>query len=195
VDFRSTYTLDSVSLPGVVVTLKRMGPKRRAEVELSVAGARARQRELSIRHESTRQKLIAAIDASPKDADGKPVEAELRPDCLALALELQEVLDQANTLVREEIQPAFIKAALLSFGGEPLTYDGQAATAQLVCDLGPADFFDELIAAVTANGYFSAKEAENLSSHSTLENPAGGMQTNSTANAAKPEETSLPAAA
>jgi hypothetical protein len=195
-DFASTYKLESIALPGVVVTLRRMGPKRRAEVELSVSAARAKQRELSIRHESTRVKLIAAIDASPKDGEGKPVEAELRPECLKLAGELQDYADQAAALVKAEIHPAFVKAAFKSVGGpEVLTYDGKAATAELLNDCGPEDLWLEVVAAINANGYLSAKEAENLSLPTTSGAEAAGTANPSIAPNVKPDVNSSPAAA
>jgi len=194
-DFKSTYTLKSVSLPGVVVTLKRMGPKRRAEVELSVSAARAKQRELSMRHEAARQKLIAAIDASPKDEEGKPLEAELSVECLALGVDLQGIADEASALVRAQIHPAFILETVKSFGGtEALTYDGKAASAALVCELGPDDLFDELVAAINANAYLPAKEAENLSSRIFSAVPEDNTQPNSIVNDASPDANSLPAA-
>jgi hypothetical protein len=188
-DFKSSYTLESVSLPGVIVTLKRMGPRRRAEVELSVSPARAKQRELSMRHEATRLKLIAAIDLSPKDAEGKPIEAELRPDCLALAMELQDVAEQATALVRAQIHPAFIKAAVKSFSGEPVTYDGKAATAELLCECGPDELFDECVTAINGNGWLSADGAGSLELPGTSGALAAGQTQNLTAPVVNPAAT------
>lgn len=181
-DFASTYKLESVSLPGVVITLKRMGPKRRAETELSVSAARSKQRELSMRHEAARVKLLAAIAASPTDAEGKPIEAELRPECLVHAMELQSVSDEAAALVRAQISPAFVRAAVKSFGGpEALTYEGKPATAELLCDNGPDELFDEVVAAINTNGYVSAESARNLSLPTTSAAPEDGKAKNSTA--------------
>lgn len=196
-DFKSTYTLESTAFPGVVVTLKRMGPKRRAEVELSVSAARARQRELSIRHEDVRQKLIAAIQRSPKDADGKPIEAELTGDALDLGMELQAVGDEALALVRSQIHPAFVKAAWKSIGGtEPLTYDGRPATADLLCDAGPDELFDEVVRSINNNGAMPAETIRDLSEPSTSPGNKGeAPETNITAPDVKSEENILPAAA
>jgi len=186
-DFKSQYTFESTAFPGVVVTLKRLGPKRRAEVELSVSAARARQRELSIRHEATRDRLIAAVDASPKDADGKPIEAQLLPEALTLSMQLQALHDEAEALARAQIHPAFLKAAVKSFGGEGLTYQSAPATADLLCDFGPDELFDELVAAVNGNGYISVEAARNLPLPSTSGAQADGELKTTTAPNANPE--------
>jgi hypothetical protein len=191
-DFKSTYTLESTAFPGVTVTLKRMGPKRRAEVELSVSAARAKQRELAMKHEAIRQKLVAAIDLSPKDEEGKPIEAELRGETLTFALELQGVTDELAALVRAQIHPAFIRAAVKSFGGpEPLTYEGKPATAELLCEAGPDELFDELIKSINGNGYLPAEEARNLPLPSTLGAQVDGGPMNTTAPPAKNEDSTL----
>jgi hypothetical protein len=193
-DFKSTYTLESTAFPGVTVTLKRMGPKRRAEVELSVSAARSKQRELSMRHEAARQKLVAAIELSPKDADGKPIETELRGETLTFAMELQAVSDEAAALVRAQIHPAFIKAAVKSFGGaEALTYEGKPATTDLLCEVGPDELFDELVASINGNGYLPAEAARNLPLPSTSGAPVDGVST--TAPPAKTDDSILPVAA
>lgn len=185
-DFASTYTLESEAFPGVVVTLKRMGPKRRAEVELSISAARAKQRDLSVRHQSTREKLIAAVAASPKDEDGKPIEAKLLPEAIALAIMLQDLAHEASALERSQIHPAFVKAAFKAFGGsESLTYEGKPATAEMVCECGPDELFDELVAAVNGNGYIAQESAANLSSPSTSAGPEGGEAKSTTAPNAK----------
>jgi hypothetical protein len=195
-DFKSTYTLESVAFPGVVVTLRRMGPKRRAEVELSVSVARAKQREMSIRHEDVRQKLVAAIDLSPKDAEGKPIEAELRGETLVLAMELQAVSDEASALVRAQIHPAFIAAAVKSFGGaEALTYDGKPASAALLIDCGPDELFDECISAINGNGFLPAEDARNLQSPTPSVAQEAGQPTNLIAMPVKQGDSILPVAA
>ncbi|HEX4138365.1 MAG TPA: hypothetical protein VHY84_27390 [Bryobacteraceae bacterium] len=195
-NFAKTYSFESVSYPGVVITLMRIGPKRRAEIELSVSKARARQRELSTWHESTRQTLVAVIDASPKDAEGKPIEAQLLPESLALAMELQAIVDEAEALVCAQIHPAFVRAALKAFGGpEALTYEGKPATAELLCEYGPDELFNEVVAAITGNGYINAEAARNLSSPSTSDGQGDGEATNTTAPAASPDANILPAAA
>jgi hypothetical protein len=195
-DFKSTYTLASTAFPGVIVTLKRMGPKRRAEVELSVSAARAKQRELSIRHEDVRQKLVAAIALSPRDDEGRPIEAELRGETLMLAMELQAISDEAAALVRAQIHPAFIAAAVKSFGGsEALTYDGKPASAALLVENGPDELFDELVASINGNGYLPAEAARNLRLPSTSGAQADGELTNTIAPLASPDDSILPAAA
>jgi hypothetical protein len=195
-DFKSTYTLESTAFPGVIVTLKRMGPKRRAEVELSVSAARAKQRELSMRHEDVRQKLVAAIALSPRDEEGRPIEAELRGETLVLAMELQAISDEASALVRAQIHPAFIMAAVKSFGGaEALTYDGKAASAALLVENGPDELFDELVESINGNGYLSAAAARNLPLPSTSGAQADGELTSTIAPPANPADSTLPAAA
>lgn len=194
-DFKSTYTLESTAFPGVIVTLRRMGPKRRAEVELSVSAARARQRELAIRREILEDKLKAALIPCPKDAAGAPIETEMSTEAVAIGCERLAVIDEAQALVRSQIHPAFVRAALKSFGGtEALTYEGKPATADLLNDYGPDDLFDEVVKAINGNGYLPAEAARNLPSHSTSGAQEECIETSSTAPDVKSDESILPAA-
>lgn len=182
-DFKSTYILESATYPGVHITLKRIGPRRRAEIELSLAQARARVRELSMRHESVRQKLLAAIDKRPKDAEGKPVEAEIGADQIGMALELEALAAEAAEVKQAEIDPVWIRAAVKSFGGpEALTYEGQAATCELLIEHGPDELFGEVVSAIERNAYLGAERTDSLSSQST----SGAVVDSGTANGTAP---------
>ena len=195
-DFKSTYTLESTAFPGVIVTLRRMGPKRRAEVELSVSAARARQRELAIRREILEDKLKAALIPCPKDAAGAPIETEMSTEAVAIGCERLAVIDEAQALVRSQIHPAFVRAALKSFGGtEALTYEGKPATADLLCDVGPDELFDEVVRAVHSNGYLPAEAAAPLLSPTTSADQVAGEPVNTTAQPANSGDSTLDAGA
>lgn len=183
-DFKSSYILESQSFPGVHITLRRIGPRRRAEIELSLAQARAKVRELMMRHESVRQKLLAAIEKSPKDAEGKPIEAEISAEAVGMSLELQALAAEADFVKRAEIDPVWVRAAVKSFAGEPLTYEGQPATAELLIEHGPDELFAEVTKAIESNAYLGAEREQNLSSPSTSPGPTDGRQTNGTARSA-----------
>ncbi len=190
-DFSPTYILESKTFPGVHIVLKRMGPRRRAEVELAVAAARARVRELSIRHESARQKLVAALDRGPKDAEGKPIEAELGGETFALALETHGLAEEASSVKRALIDPAFVRAAVKSFAGpEALTYEGAAATSELVIEWGPESFVEEIISAIENNAYLGAEAAANLQSPGISSAQQDSRPKSSTASAANGHATS-----
>jgi hypothetical protein len=184
-DFKSTYTLASAAFPGVEVTLRRLGPKRRAEIELAIAGPRARFRELAVRHDAIRAKLIAALDACPKDAAGAPVEAELSDDANALGVARLAVWSELTAVKRALIDPAFVAAAVKGFAGEPLTYNGAPATADLVLEYGPSSLLDEIISSIEDHASLTPEAEQNLLSPSIFPQPGNGEAQLSTAMSAK----------
>jgi hypothetical protein len=181
-DFKSVYSLASTAFPGVTVLLRRLGPKRRAEIELAIAGPRARFRELAVRHDAIRAKLIAALDASPKDASGAPVEAELSDDATRLGVERLAVWSELTAVKRALIDPAFVAAAVKGFAGEELTYNGAPATAELVLEYGPEEFVQEISDAIERAVYLSPEASSDSRSPSILDAQADGeaIRTNGT---------------
>jgi hypothetical protein len=165
-DFSKTYKLESKAYPGVVVTLGRLGPKLRAAIELKLAEPRAREREVAMRRDFAEESLKALLARSAKDPDGKVIESELSVDVLKVADELLGLKAELENIQRALIHPAYVQAAVKGFNAE-LTYEGQVATADLLCEYGPDDLFSEVVRAVHRNGYLSQEQVENLSSPTT----------------------------
>jgi hypothetical protein len=179
-DFAKTYTLESKTYPGVQVKLGRLGPKLRATLELSLTEPRARERELTMHRDLVSEKLNAVLAKSPKDESGKIVEKDLPAEALQVADELIAVRAELENVQRALIYPAFVKAAVKSFNGE-ITYEGQPATAELLCEHGPDDLFLEVVRAINSNGYLTVEQVENLSSLPTSAGAVGGTTSSTTA--------------
>lgn len=184
-DFSATYKLESNVFPGVIVTLSRIGPRKRATLELKLAEPRAKERELSVRLESQSAKLTAILDRTVKDKTGAPDESALSDEAIALGSELLGIEADLRDLRQSSILPEYLKAAVKGFSGEELTYDGEPASVELLCEHGPDELFREIVAAVNANGYLSPKATENLSAPTT--SPAAVDGTTSNMNAGNAE--------
>jgi hypothetical protein len=148
------------------VKLNRLGPKLRATVELSLTEPRARERELAMRRDFLSEKLNAVLERSARDKDGKVIEPELPEEALKIGDELIAVREELVNVQRSLIYPAYIKAGVKSFNSE-LTYEGQPATADLLCEHGPDDLFLEVVKAVNGNGYLTEEQASFLDSATT----------------------------
>jgi len=136
---------------------------------------------LSVRIESQEAKLIAILDRTPKDKAGAPDESTLSDEALAIGAELIGLRSDLNTLRQGTIMPAFLQAAVKSFSGEELTYDGEPASVDKLCEFGPDAFFTEVVNAVNANGYLTPKQAENLSLPTTSPAAVDGATSNTIA--------------
>lgn len=181
-NFSPTYVLESKTCPGVLVTLRRMGPRLRAATELSVSAARSNQRRAIQDAERAGNKLqdaltaIAgfreAIAALPHDENGSligvvtpEIVAMFTPEAWELSAAKAACESERDTIGRATIDPAFVKAAVKSISG--LESDGIPYTADMLCDAGPAELFDEIVKAINSNAYATLETAENLSLPST----------------------------
>lgn len=198
-EFSKTYIVNSMACPGVSVTLRRLGPKPRAATELSVSGARARYRGLIQTADNLNASLQAGLDAVPgyrdavaalpKDESGN---VEIPPALLAMVpQDVWDIADQrssanneAAALVRSEIHPAFVLAAVQTITGITGVGDG-SYTAEQLCEYGPDELFDEVISAINENVYLSKERAENLPLPTTSGAQGDGGQTSTNAATAK----------
>ena len=177
-DFSKTYTLESKTYPGVEVKLSRLGPKLRANLELSLTEPRARECDLDMKRDFLGEQLNAILEKSPRSADGKVIEADLPKEALKIADELIAVRTELENVQRALIYPVFVKAAVKGFNSE-LTYEGQPATAELLSEHGPDDLFLEVVKAINGNGYLTEEQVGN--SPSPITSPVvGDTATNNT---------------
>lgn len=124
--------------------------------------------------------LKASLVHAPRDEEGKVIEAQLPKETLAAADALMAVRSEVENVQRALIYPAFVKAGVKNFNSE-LTYEGQPATAELLCEHGPDDLFLEVVAAINRNGYLTTEQVENLEQPCT--SPAAVDGTTSSTNA------------
>lgn len=199
-NFSTTYTLESKSCAGVTVTLRRLGPKRRAEIELSIAAARARHSECQLVAMRENAALQKCLDAVPEYRDklkatiesgGKPTDlmAMVPAEAWNITGRKQKAEDEAAALERAQISPAYITSCVKSIDGITLE-DGSPYTVAHLCEEGPDELFDEVTVAINANGYLAKEKAENLSSPTTSGVQGDGGQTITTAQAANPDTNS-----
>jgi hypothetical protein len=186
--FSPVYTLESKTCPGVTVTLRRMGPKRRAELELKTATARAQCRQALAESEKLDAQVQSALDAVPgfRDAVAALPEAErsaLTPAIIGMipdevwtisALN-SDAKARASAVERAEIQPAMVISAVQSIAGI------DSYTAEMLCDAGPDELFAEVVVAINENAYLGREKAANLSLPTTPGEQGSGTATISTA--------------
>lgn len=199
-NFDPIYTLDSKSCPGVIVTLARLGPKRRGATELKVADARAKYRDLASDFNKLDAELQADLDDVPgyRDAiaalphddagvlvDGLPAEilALIPPEIWAKADQRSLIQAQIAAVAQSAIHPAFIAAAVQSISG--LTAGKKPYTGEMVCEYGPDSLFDEIITAINENEYLAKEQAANLQLPTTSGAQGDGGQTSTNAQTAK----------
>lgn len=180
-NFAKSYMVESKALPGVVATLRRIGPRERAEIELSVSAARIRQREIATRREQLSQQITALLDGV-RDADGKVAEAAIPEASIGLALEYHALGDEGALLARSIIEPAFVVAAVKSIS--EITYEDQPATGELLCIHGPDALFDEIAEAIGKHSYLTAEDAETFKLPTTSGAQGAGQAKSTTAAAA-----------
>jgi hypothetical protein len=192
--FSPTYVLESKACPGVTVTLRRMGPKLRAETELAISAARVKCREAAQIAEKLSVRLQQLLDETPgfrEKVAALPEEKRGALPAEVLAMVPEEAWDvstrkaeaeaQATAVERAEINPAFVLAAVKAIDGME---SDEPFTAATLCEFGPEELFDEVVAAITDNSYLLRGKAENLSSPTTSGAQVDGIQTNSIAPAA-----------
>jgi hypothetical protein len=171
--FSAKYKFESRACPGITVTLRRIGPKLRAQIELSTCDARARARAASHRMEQLEAQIQSALDAVPgfreaaSRATGGVLPAEaieaVPPEIWALAAQRGDASDLMVAIDKAEIQPAVLRAAIYSIEG--FTDESGSSveySADDLCDSGPAELFDELTSEIAQNARLPREKTENL---------------------------------
>ena len=171
-DFSKTFKLDSKAFEGVSVLLNRMGPMKRAELECTTAAARAKHSEMAARYIEAKEKLEKRLESVPRNAEGVPEIETLPPDVMALGLEVSRTSEECARIMRADVYPAWLRATVKSFEG--ITVEGDPMTVDVLCEYGPAELFEEVVAAINSHAYLSSEKAENLSLPTTLAAPVDG---------------------
>ena len=160
-------THDSEALPGVRFTVKRLNYISRSERDLALLDDRSKLTAIMRRMEA----LVIDGDL----AEAKPIKG--KED------EYTRLNAEYALLHQTRIVPAYVRAGFISIEG--LDIDGKPATAADILDHAPDEFLDEVFAAcVSASGLTEAQRKNSLSPGSS-DAPEAGLQSNTTADAAK----------
>ena len=183
----------ATSIPGVSFRTRLIGPSLRARVNLELSETRRKLNDLEHPIEALGKQLNELLDVSEKGPDGFPMAAsdvsKATSEMLALADKLRLARENRTAIERAQLAPVYFRAGLISIDG--LTMDGGAVTGDLLCEYGPDALFEEVLAAVVAQFYFSGIETKNSSSPTTSDKPGDGTATEAesgTANVVKPPE-------
>lgn len=166
-------THQSEALPGVSFAVRRLNYIARSERDLSMLEDRARLTAILRRMEA-----ICDGGKIERDDDGRVTnitagrEHEFRP------------LDNEYAMIHQtRIVPAYIRAGLLSVEG--LEIEGAPATVESVLKHAPDALLDEVFAACYAASDLSEAQRKNSLSPGSSDAPEAGLQSNTTADAAK----------
>lgn len=185
-NFASTTQYKPECAPGVTVTLRRIGPRKRAEIEMKLSDARARQRAITSDYFAAKEVLDKLILAAEKNEDGTP--KLVTPDMSEMALKIAGSAESLGLLLNAEVRPAYLEAGIVSI-------DGAELTAADLCDSGPDDLFLDL-AEVLMNGAALTGELSK-NSESPITSPAveDGAMSSTTAGSAESEASGFTATA
>ena len=184
-NFSKTFKFNSTAFEGVSVLLNRMGPMKRAELECTTAAARAKHSEMAACYIEAKEKLEKRLESFPRNAEGIPDIETLPADVMALGLEVSRTSEECARIMRAEVYPAWLKVAIKSFDG--ITVEGEPMTVDVLCEYGPAELFEEVVAAINSHAYLSSEKAANLSLPTTLAAPVDGETKTTTAETANSE--------
>lgn len=202
-NFSSTQTVSSKTWPGVTFTLRRIGPRKRAELEIACATARSKRRELFLQYSGAREHLQSLLKKDPElnalitkaEAEGRAItelDLPLTAEHVSAGVELHRLEEELRNNARTLIDPVFVKAALVSIDG--ISYNGDnALTADVLCEYGPDDLFEEIVSAINEGAYLNQELNANLSLPTTSGAPVDGEKSNTIAPNVSSEGTTVPA--
>jgi hypothetical protein len=183
----SRITFESLTCPGVTVTLRRLSPVRRCALERAQASLRAKQRDLMLRYADQIpdpgetagepcEKCGHAILARP----GDPPEVLKRK-----AAEQTPLIEEAQAL-RHEFSIEQLRCYVDKING--LVIDGKDFTVDDVIAEGPVELADEMVSHIE-DFQLSPLDSKNSLASTTLEPVAGGPTNSTTVPSAEEKST------
>jgi hypothetical protein len=169
-DYSSTYTLESAVLPGVTVTLRKMTEGASIALQRSLAPA---------------MEKLAQIREELEDAKAMDEQPGLK--------RLLELSERQQMILRGDVHPCWVRQGFVSCEG--LTIDGRAATAELIVNCGPRDFYQEILDAIQNEAGAVRRIAGESAQPSTSPAPADGLTSGSGAGSAGGAAATSPATA
>jgi len=212
-NYPTKKTVKSSVVPGVSFTVKILGEAPRARVEMEVAGARSKQRDLTYEYMGLQEKLDAILPPEPVD------EQALKTDPKAYAIELgkrdeervkalepaqrRELLhhrasqnalnEQHYAIFASGIRPAWLKAGVISIAG--CDVDGKPRTVDQLIEYGPDALALEIFNEIHEEARLPEAEAKNSQSPSSSDAVEDGTTKTTTAPSASQKAGTTPAAA
>ena len=176
-DFSLTAEHKSITEPGVAFTLRRIGPKERALMELKLAPQRAELRDIQEQHEELREQLAKLVATGGVTAEGKPLVVEdptlITPEMLKISNQVELAAHKAENYERANVTPEIIESALLS-----VTNDGQPVSMEAFQAAASDRLFTEIYQTIINGAYLDPDSAKNLRPSTTLNAAqAGGEAT------------------
>lgn len=159
-NFDSTVTRESMSLPGVSFTVRRLNQIERARRDFSIADETLKIAELITRH----------AQLNPGE------EKRLSPD---EAAEVGRINQELDFLVNMHLKPSAIRAGLVSIDG--LQIDGEEATTEILIARGPRELVEEVWQACQESAGLGDEERKNSQSPTILPIRADGGESSTSA--------------
>jgi hypothetical protein len=170
--------IESVTCPGVTVTLKKLSKGRKDKLEMRMADANSKRFELARRFAS----IVPAADSDDSLEETGAVEKLIAKLDQEQALEFAELNRETAVMEDTVIIPAYLRTFINKIEG--LEIDGQAATVDLLLEDGPEELVDELYGGIVKLLTVSKDEAKNSESPSTSVAVEGGSPTPTSATSA-----------
>lgn len=156
-DFKSTRTVESVSIPGVKFVVRVMSEGVRVALRLKMASELATMREISLERDEWLEEIQQEKD--------KPFDKIRIGDLTRRERARLDGFNERIAALNEAvIDPQYFSAGLVSVEG--ITIDGSAPNAENLRELGPPSLYREILAAIRQESGLSAEELENLGSPS-----------------------------
>jgi len=172
-----TLTKESVIVPGVKFTVRRMGYGRRVDVEMETVKLRQRLREIEaerppltpeeedlVNQLRLANRKAAAVPADQAGAviigEVEPIMRKLRELTTPMDRRKRAVLDEEWRCVEQTAHPAWLQAGFISVEGGG--FDGWTVADLL--DSAPPELTGEIYTAITEQSLLTANESKNLPS-------------------------------
>ena len=168
-NFASTIEFNPKCDTWVTVKLRRIGPRKRAEIEMSISDARARQRSLTSDYFAAKEALDKLLVAAEKNEDGTP--KDVTPAMGECALKVAGAANAIGLLLNAEIRPAYLEAGVMAILGSAAEGAPELTVSDL-CDSGPDELFLELSDMLIDGSALSGDLSKN--SESPITSPAVG---------------------
>lgn len=160
ISFDPTRKLQSTAKPGVSFTVRVLNKFEKAKRELALLPAREKLSNLAIRRKALMEEMPGP--------NGEQLQ-RARPGC---EVEAGMIDEEFGCLMLIELQPAYIRAGLISIEGYEIA--GRPADVESLIAQGEDDLLEEIHAACLANGGLTPEQEKNSQSLGTLPAPAQG---------------------
>lgn len=168
-NFTTTEKLQSKTVPGAVVTLRVIGPTRRADIELATIESRDQQYVLQREWVEIGEKLDLMIKELGFDEEGVPLIKKTpslaTPIMSELALRRENLSKRFNLMEQRDVSSKWIEAGVIKIEG--YTVDDKKPTVEGLIEYGPEDLFSEVYNRLRKMAYLETDDAKNSQSSIT----------------------------